>query len=204
MRRENGQLLEPFEKLTVDVDETVQGPVIERLGKLKGQLEEMSQAHGMTRMVFTIPTRGLLGYRPRFMTDTKGMGTMNYVFEGYGPHAGEIFNRINGVLTTKQNCTSVAYALFHLQDRGTLFIGPGVDLYAGQIIGENCRAGDLVVNPAKGKKLTNVRASGTDDAVILTPPTVLTLEDCLSFINDDELVEISPASIRLRKRGGAQ
>lgn len=204
MRRENDQLLEPFEKLTVDVDETVQGPVIERLGKLKGQLEEMSQTHGMTRMVFTIPTRGLLGYRPRFMTDTKGMGTMSYVFEGYGPHAGEISNRINGVLTTKQNCTSVAYALFHLQDRGTLFIGPGVDLYAGQIIGENCRAGDLVVNPAKGKKLTNVRASGTDDAVILTPPTVLTLEDCLSFINDDELVEISPASIRLRKRGGAQ
>ena len=204
MRRENDQLLEPFEKLTVDVDETVQGPVIERLGKLKGQLEEMSQTHGMTRMVFTIPTRGLLGYRPRFMTDTKGMGTMSYVFEGYGPHAGEISNRINGVLTTKQNCTSVAYALFHLQERGTLFIGPGVDLYAGQIIGENCRAGDLVVNPAKGKKLTNVRASGTDDAVILTPPTVLTLEDCLSFINDDELVEISPASIRLRKRGGAQ
>ena len=204
MRRENGQLLEPFEKLTVDVDETVQGPVIERLGKLKGQLEEMSQAHGMTRMVFTIPTRGLLGYRPRFMTDTKGMGTMNYVFEGYGPHAGEIFNRINGVLTVKQNCTSVAYALFHLQDRGTLFIGPGVDLYSGQIIGENCRAGDLVVNPAKGKKLTNVRASGTDDAVILTPPTILTLEECLSFINDDELVEISPASIRLRKRGGAK
>ena len=204
MRRENDQLLEPFEKLTVDVDETVQGPVIERLGKLKGQLEEMSQTHGMTRMVFTIPTRGLLGYRPRFMTDTKGMGTMSYVFEGYGPHAGEISNRINGVLTTKQHCTSVAYALFHLQERGTLFIGPGVDLYAGQIIGENCRAGDLVVNPAKGKKLTNVRASGTDDAVILTPPTVLTLEDCLSFINDDELVEISPASIRLRKRGGAQ
>ncbi len=204
MRRENDQLLEPFEKLTVDVDETVQGPVIERLGKLKGQLEEMNQAHGMTRMVFTIPTRGLLGYRPRFMTDTKGMGTMNYVFEGYGPHAGEIFNRINGVLTVKQNCTSVAYALFHLQERGTLFIGPGVDLYSGQIIGENCRAGDLVVNPAKGKKLTNVRASGTDDAVILTPPTVLTLEDCLSFINDDELVEISPASIRLRKRGGAK
>ncbi|MGI9536711.1 MAG: translational GTPase TypA [Desulfocapsaceae bacterium] len=204
MRRENDQLLEPFEKLTVDVDETVQGPVIERLGKLKGQLEEMSQTHGMTRMVFTIPTRGLLGYRPRFMTDTKGMGTMSYVFEGYGPHAGEISNRINGVLTTKQNCTSVAYALFHLQARGTLFIGPGVDLYAGQIIGENCRAGDLVVNPAKGKKLTNVRASGTDDAVILTPPTILTLEECLSFINDDELVEISPASIRLRKRGGAR
>ncbi len=204
MRREDGQLLEPYEKLTVDVDEAVQGPVIERLGKLKGQLEEMSQSHGMTRMVFTIPTRGLLGYRPRFMTDTKGMGTMSYVFEGYGPHAGDIANRINGVLSVKQGCTSVAYALFNLQDRGTLFIEPGVDLYAGQIIGENCRSGDLVVNPAKGKKLTNVRAAGSDEAVILTPPTVLSLEDCLSFINDDELVEVTPASIRLRKRAASK
>ncbi len=204
MRKEENQLLEPYEKLTVDVDETVQGPVIERLGKLKGQLEEMNQAHGMTRMVFSIPTRGLLGYRPRFMTDTKGMGTMSYVFERYGPHAGEISNRINGVLSVKQGCTSVAYALFNLQDRGTLFIGPGEDLYGGQIIGENCRAGDLVVNPAKGKKLTNVRAAGSDEAVILTPPTVMTLEDCLSFINDDELVEVTPASIRLRKRDTAR
>jgi GTP-binding protein len=204
MRREDGQLLEPYEKLTVDVDEAVQGPVIERLGKLKGQLEEMSQSHGMTRMVFTIPTRGLLGYRPRFMTDTKGMGTMSYVFEGYGPHAGDIANRINGVLSVTQRCTSVAYALFNLQDRGTLFIEPGVDLYAGQIIGENCRSGDLVVNPAKGKKLTNVRAAGSDEAVILTPPTVLSLEDCLSFINDDELVEVTPASIRLRKRAASK
>ena len=204
MRREDGQLLEPYEKLTVDVDEAVQGPVIERLGKLKGQLEEMSQSHGMTRMVFTIPTRGLLGYRPRFMTDTKGMGTMSYVFEGYGPHAGDIANRINGVLSVKQGCTSVAYALFNLQDRGTLFIEPGVDLYAGQIIGENCRSGDLVVNPDKGKKLSNVRAAGSDEAVILTPPTVLSLEDCLSFINDDELVEVTPASIRLRKRAASK
>lgn len=204
MRRKQDQLLEPFEKLTVDVDEAVQGPVIERLGKLKGQMEEMNQAHGMTRMVFTIPTRGLLGYRPRFMTDTKGMGTMSYVFEGYGPYAGEITNRINGVLTVKQSCKSVAYALFNLQERGTLFIGPGRDLYPGQIIGEHCRSGDLVVNPAKGKKLTNVRAAGSDDAVILTPPTVLSLEDCLSFINDDELVEVTPSSIRLRKRSSNQ
>jgi GTP-binding protein len=204
MRKEDGRLLEPFEKLTVDVDEAVQGPVIERLGKLKGQLEEMSQAHGMTRMVFVIPTRGLLGYRPRFMTDTKGMGTMSYVFESYGPHAGEIANRINGVLSVKQGCSSVAYALFNLQDRGRLFIGPGEALYRGQIIGEHCRAGDLVVNPAKGKKLTNIRAAGSDDAVILTPRTVMTLEDCLSFINDDELVEVTPASIRLRKRDAAR
>jgi len=200
MRKENNQVVEPFERLTVDVDEAVQGPVIERLGKLKGQMEEMSQAHGMTRMVSKIPTRGLLGYRPQFMTDTKGMGTMSYVFDDYAPYAGDISNRINGVLVVKEGCTSVAYALFNLQDRGSLFIDPGVDLYPGQIIGEHCRAGDLVVNPAKGKKLTNVRAAGSDDAVILAPPTVFSLEDCLSFINDDELVEITPDSIRLRKQ----
>ena len=199
MRTENGQTVEPYERLTVDVDEAVQGPVIERLGKLKGQLEEMSQSHGMTRMVFSIPTRGLLGYRPQFMTDTKGMGTMSYVFDGYDSYAGEITNRVNGVLVVKEACTSVAYALFNLQDRGSLFIWPGAPLYPGQVIGEHCRTGDLVVNPAKGKKLTNVRASGTDDAVILTPPTLMSLEECLSFINDDELVEITPESIRLRK-----
>jgi GTP-binding protein len=199
-RREQGEIVEPYERLTVDVDETVQGPVIERLGKLKGQLEEMSQAHGMTRMVFLIPTRGLLGYRPQFMTDTKGMGSMSYVFDAYRSYAGDITNRINGVLVVKESCTSVAYALFNLQERGTLFIGPGSSLYPGQIIGEHCRTGDLVVNPAKGKKLTNVRASGSDEAVLLTPPTPLSLEDCLSFINDDELVEVTPASIRLRKR----
>ncbi len=200
MRKENGRTVEPFERLTVDVDETVQGPVIERLGKLKGKMVEMSQAHGMTRMVFIIPTRGLLGYRPQFMTDTKGMGNMSYVFEGYDTYAGDIANRINGALVVKELCTSVAYALFNLQERGTLFIGPGVSLYQGQIIGEHCRSGDLVVNPAKGKKLTNIRASGSDDAVILTPPRLLSLEDYLSFINDDELVEITPESIRLRKR----
>ncbi len=154
----------------------------------------------MTRMVFLIPTRGLLGYRPQFMTDTKGMGSMSYVFDAYRSYAGDITNRINGVLVVKESCTSVAYALFNLQDRGTLFIGPGISLYPGQIIGEHCRTGDLVVNPAKGKKLTNVRASGSDDAVILTPPTPLSLEDCLSFINDDELVEVTPESIRLRKK----
>ena len=182
----------------------IQGAVIERLGKLKGQLEEMSQSHGMTRLIFAIPTRGLLGYRPQFMTDTKGMGTMSYVFDSYGPHAGDIINRINGVLVTKEPCTSVAYALFNLQDRGTLFVYPGEPLYAGQIVGEHCRSGDLVVNPAKGKKLTNVRASGSDDAVILTPPREMSLEDCISFINDDELVEVTPESIRLRKRTGTR
>jgi GTP-binding protein len=164
----------------------------------------MTQNHGLTRMVFIIPTRGLLGYRPQFMTDTKGMGTMSYVFESYGPYAGDIVNRVNGALVVKEQCVSVAYALFNLQERGTLFINPGEPLYPGQIIGEHCRTGDLTVNPAKGKKLTNMRASGSDEAVILTPPRLLTLEDCISFINDDELVEVTPASIRLRKRPGVK
>ncbi len=201
-REEKGKVLEPYEKLTVDVDEQYQGPVIEKLGKLKGQLEEMDNANGMARMVFNIPTRGLLGYRSQFMTDTKGMGMMSYVFSDYGPYAGEIINRVNGVLLVKEPCTAVAYALFNLQDRGKLFIGPGVALYQGQVVGEHSRSTDLVVNPAKGKKLTNMRASGSDEAVILTPPETMSLEECIAYINDDELVEVTPASIRLRKKPG--
>ncbi len=201
-REENGQVMEPYEKLTVDVDEQFQGPVIEKLGKLKGQLEEMGTENGMVRMVFSIPTRGLLGYRSEFMTDTKGMGMMSYVFSEYGPYAGDIINRVSGVLVVKEPCVAVAYALFNLQDRGKLFIKTGAPLYQGQIIGEHCRAADLVVNPAKGKKLTNMRASGSDEAVILTPPATMTLEDCIAYINDDELVEVTPESIRLRKRPG--
>jgi GTP-binding protein len=200
LKEENGQIFEPYEKLTVDVDEQYQGAVIEKLGKLKGQMEEMDTANGMVRMVFTIPTRGLLGYRSQFMTDTKGMGMMSYVFSEYGPYAGDIVNRINGVLLVKEPCTAVAYALFNLQERGKLFIHPGAPLYPGQIIGENSRAADMVVNPAKGKKLTNMRASGSDEAVILTPPVIMSLEECIAYINDDELVEVTPASIRLRKR----
>lgn len=199
-REEDGKVLEPYEKLTVDVDEQYQGAVIEKLGKLKGQLEEMDNANGMARMVFNIPTRGLLGYRSEFMTDTKGMGMMAYVFSEYGPYAGDIINRVNGVLVVKEPCTAVAFALFNLQDRGKLFVAPGAPLYQGQIVGECSRSNDLVVNPAKGKKLTNMRASGTDEAVILTPPVIMSLEECIAYINDDELVEVTPASIRLRKR----
>ncbi|BHH84562.1 translational GTPase TypA [Desulforhopalus sp. 52FAK] len=202
LKEEDGQVLEPYEKLTVDVDEKYQGPVIEKLGKLKGQMEEMSSENGMARMVFSIPTRGLLGYRSQFMTDTKGMGMMAYVFDEYGPHAGEITNRVNGVLVVKDACTAIAFALFNLQDRGKLFVGPGAPLYQGQIVGECSRSNDLVVNPGKGKKLTNMRASGSDEAVILTPFTELSLEDCIAYINDDELVEVTPESIRLRKRPG--
>ena len=201
---DKGKVLEPYEKLTVDVDELYQGAVIEKLGRQKGQMEEMNSANGMVRMVFNIPTRGLLGYRSQFMTDTKGMGMMSYVFSEYGPYAGDIINRVNGVLLVKELCTAVAFALFNLQERGKLFIHPGAPMYPGQIIGEHSRSTDLVVNPAKGKKLTNMRASGTDDAVILTPPVTMSLEECIAYINDDELVEITPQSIRLRKRAGVK
>ncbi len=204
MREEGGQIVEPYEELTVDVDEQYMGAVIEKLGALKGQMLEMKQENGMARLIYKIPTRGLLGFRTQFMTDTKGMGIMNYVFAEYGPYVGEIKNRNNGTLVVMENCTSVAYALFNLQDRGKLFLGPGEKVYAGQIIGEHCRSNDLVVNPAKGKKLTNMRASGSDENVILTPPLVMSLEDCIAYINDDELVEVTPQSIRLRKRGSAK
>ncbi len=204
MKEEDGQKLEPYERLTVDVDERYQGAVIEKLGKLKGKMEEMASENGMMRMVFNIPTRGLLGYRSDFMTDTKGMGMMNYVFSQYGPYAGEITNRINGVMVVKEGCTAVAYALFNLQERGKLFVHPGAPLYQGQIIGENARPADLVVNPAKGKKLTNMRASGSDEAVILVPPADMTLEDYIAYINDDELVEVTPESIRIRKKTGVR
>jgi GTP-binding protein len=200
MREEDGQLMEPFEELTIDVDSEYQGAVIEKLGRLKGRMLEMEQREGMTRLIYHIPTRGLLGFRSQFMTDTKGMGVMSYIFSSYAPYAGEIPNRINGVLSVKNDCTTVAYALFNLQERGILFVGPGEKVYRGQIIGEHSRPSDLVVNPAKGKKLTNMRASGSDENVLLVPPRIMSLEDCLSYINDDEIVEITPKAIRLRKK----
>jgi GTP-binding protein len=199
VKEENGRRLEPFEELTIDVDKQYMGTVIEKLGELKGQLLEMNQDNGMARLIYKIPTRGLLGFRSQFLTDTKGMGIMNYVFLEYGPLAGEIRNRNKGVLVAKESCTTVAYALFNLQDRGKLFYGPGTRVYGGQIIGEHCRPHDLVVNPAKGKKLTNMRASGSDENVILTPLTKMSLEECISYINEDELVEVTPEAIRLRK-----
>ncbi len=204
MREKDGVTMEPYEELTIDVDEKYQGIVIEKLGMLKGVLEDMQVENQMSRMKFKIPTRGLLGYRSEFMTDTRGMGVMNYVFAEWGPYAGEIKNRANGVMIVKETCTSVAFALFNLQDRGRLFTRAGLDMYKGQIIGENCRPADLIVNPAKGKKLTNMRASGSDEAVVLTPPVDMSLEDCISYINDDELVEITPKAIRLRKKPGAK
>ncbi|MDL2122812.1 MAG: translational GTPase TypA [Deltaproteobacteria bacterium] len=200
MKEDDDQLQEPYEELTIDVDEQYQGAVIEKLGKLKGQMLEMSRRNEIIRLLYKVPTRGLIGFRSEFLSDTRGMGVMNYVFAGYGPFAGEMLNRSNGALVVKDACTTVAYALFNLQDRGMLFLGPGVKVYSGQILGERSRTGDLVVNPAKGKQLTNMRASGTDESVTLTPPHRLSLEDCIAFINDDELVEVTPVAIRLRKR----
>jgi len=200
MKEEDGQLQEPYEELTIDVDEQYQGAVIEKLGRLKGQMLEMGRRNEIIRLIYKVPTRGLIGFRSEFLSDTRGMGVMNYVFAGYGPFAGEMLNRSNGALVVKDACTTVAYALFNLQERGCLFLGPGVKVYSGQILGERSRTGDLVVNPAKGKQLTNMRASGTDESVTLTPPHRLSLEDCIAFINDDELVEVTPAAIRLRKR----
>lgn len=206
MRRDGEKLLEPFEELTVDVEEHYMGAVIERLGTRKGHICELHQTNGngTARLVCKIPTRGLLGFRPEFMTITKGMGVMNYVFSEYGYHAGEIRNRKNGVLVAKGTCTTVAYALFNLQERGKLFSGPGVTVYSGQILGEHCRENDLIVNPAKGKKLTNMRAAGSDENVVLSTPIEMSLEECMAYINDDELVEITPLAIRLRKAPGGK
>ncbi|OGI07505.1 MAG: GTP-binding protein TypA [Candidatus Margulisbacteria bacterium GWF2_35_9] len=196
---EHGKKLEPYEELTIDVHEEHMGKVIESLGIRKGQLQEISQDNNMSRLKYLIPTRGLLGYYSQFMTETKGLGTLSYIFNAYGPFSGEIKSRKTGVLISKETCTTVAYALFNLQERGTLFMGPGENIYGGQIIGECARETDMVVNPSKGKKLTNVRASGTDEAVTLTPYRSLSLEQYIAYISDDELIELTPKSIRMRK-----
>ncbi len=200
MKEEDGMTLEPYEELTLDVAEEYSGGVIRRLNERKGILLEMEQDGDMFRIVYKIPTRGLLGFRSEFMTETRGMGVMNYVFMEYDKFSGEIKNRINGAMISTENCVTVAYALFNLQSRGKFFMGPQEKVYEGQIIGEHSRDNDLNVNPGKGKKLTNMRASGSDENVILTPYTRMSLENCIEFINDDELVEVTPKSIRLRKK----
>ena len=198
-RTVNGKTLEPYEELTVDVAPAFLGAVIEKLGARKGQMLEMDRGNEMVRLKYRIPTRGLLGFKSEFMSDTKGMGVLTYIFLEYGAHAGEIRNRTNGVLTSMSRCVTVAYALFNLQRRGKLFLSPGVKVYEGQIVGEHCRDNDLSVNPAKGKQLTNMRAAGSDENVILTPPTLMSLEECIAYINEDELVEVTPKTVRLRK-----
>jgi len=199
-REENGQAVEPLEHLTIDVPEEYQGTVIEKLGPRKAEMTSMENLDGVNRLEFVIPARGLIGFRTEFLTDTRGTGVMNHTFHSYGPYRGPIPGRKNGVLIAMEGCETVAYGLFGLQDRGILFVGPGVSVYEGMIIGQHAKENDLVVNAGKGKKLTNVRASGSDEAVRLTPPRILSLEQALEFIDEDELVEVTPQSIRLRKK----
>jgi GTP-binding protein len=196
-----GERCEPFEQLTVDVEEAHQGAVMEELGRRRGELVDMSSdSNGRSRLEYRIPARGLIGFQSEFMTLTRGTGIMAHVFDEYGPVKADIPGRRNGVLISQEQGDAVAYALWNLEDRGRMFVSPGERLYEGMIIGIHSRENDLVVNPIKGKKLTNVRASGKDEAVTLTPPIRLTLESAIEFIEDDELVEITPQSIRLRKR----
>ncbi|MGF1605264.1 MAG: translational GTPase TypA [Rhodothalassiaceae bacterium] len=198
---ETGALQEPYETVQIDVDEEHQGTVVEKLAFRKAELTDMRPSGGgKVRLTFTAPARGLIGYHGEFLTDTRGTGIMHRLFDRYGPHKGTIPGRRNGVLISMETGKAVAYALWNLEDRGAIMIDPGVDVYEGMIIGEHARPNDLEVNPLKGKKLTNVRAAGKDDAVALTPPKKLSLEAALAYIDDDELVEVTPESIRLRKR----
>ncbi len=202
MREEDGQRLEPIEEVTIDVDDDYSGAVIEKItGARKGDLAEMRPAGaGKTRIVAHVPARGLIGYHGEFLTDTRGTGIMNRVFYGWAPYKGPIPGRRAGVLISMEDGEAVAYALWNLEERGRMFVGPQAKVYQGMIIGEHSRNNDLEVNPLKGKKLTNVRASGSDDAVRLTPHINFSLEEAIAYINDDELVEVTPESIRLRKR----
>ncbi len=198
----NGERLEPIEEVTIDVDDDYSGAVIEKLtGPRKGELTEMKQAGaGKTRIIAHVPSRGLIGYHGEFLTDTRGTGVLNRVFHDWAPHKGSIPGRRAGVLISMEDGVSVAFALWNLEDRGRMMIGAQEKVYQGMIIGEHSRDNDLEVNPLKGKKLTNVRASGTDEAVRLTTPITLSLEEAIAYIDDDELVEVTPESIRLRKR----
>ena len=200
-RDSDSQKCEPYENLTVDVPDENQGAVMEELGRRRGELTNMeSDGNGRTRLEYHIPARGLIGFQGEFMTLTRGVGLMSHVFDDYGPVKPDMPGRHNGVLVSQEQGEAVAYALWNLEDRGRMFVSPNDKIYEGMIIGIHSRDNDLVVNPLKGKKLTNIRASGTDEAVRLTTPIKLTLEGAVEFIDDDELVEITPQSIRLRKR----
>ncbi|PHV09742.1 translational GTPase TypA [Chitinimonas sp. BJB300] len=197
----NGEKCEPYENLTIDLEDEHQGGIMEEIGRRRGELTNMeSDGRGRTRLEYRIPARGLIGFQSDFMTMTRGTGLMSHVFDDYGPVKADLPGRHNGVLISQENGEAVAYALWNLEDRGRMFVSPGDKLYEGMIIGIHSRDNDLIVNPIKGKKLTNVRASGTDEAVRLTTPIKLTLESAVEFIDDDELVEITPVSIRIRKR----
>ena len=197
----DGQRHEPMEEIIIDVDADFASPVIDTLNQRKAEMVDMRNAgSGKTRLVFLAPSRGLIGYQGRFLTETRGTGVLNRVFHSYAPYKGDISGRRNGALVSTETGQVVAYALFNLQDRGVMFVSPQDKVYEGMVVGEHNRDNDLGVNVLKGKKLTNVRASGTDDAILLTPPRRLTLEDMMAYINTDELVEVTPVSLRLRKR----
>jgi GTP-binding protein len=196
----NGEVHEPYEALTVDIEDTHQGAVMEALGGRRAELSDMSLGNSRARLEYRVPARGLIGFQGEFMTLTRGTGLISHIFDGFAPVKGDIPDRHNGVLVSNEHGEAVAYALFNLQERGRLFVGPGEKLYEGMIIGIHSRDNDLVVNPIKTKKLTNIRAAGKDEAILLTPPIELTLEYAVEFIADDELVEVTPTSIRIRKR----
>jgi GTP-binding protein len=198
---ETGAREEPYEECLIDVDEGYSGVVVEKMSLRKGQMQDMRPSGGgKVRLTFLIPSRGLIGYHGEFLTDTRGTGMMNRLFHGYGPWAGPIEGRRNGSLISNEDGEAVQYALFYLQERGTLFIEPGVKVYEGMILGEHSRDNDLDVNPIKEKKLTNIRAAGKDEALLLTPPRRMSLEQAIAYIEEDELVEVTPSAIRLRKR----
>jgi len=200
-KTENGQKLEPIEEVTVDVDDAYTGVVIEKISNRKGEMVDMRPTGaGKTRIVFHGPARGLIGYHGEFLTDTRGTGVMNRMFLSYAPHKGSVGGRINGVLISTENGEAVAYGLWYLEERGKLFVTPGTKVYEGMIIGQNAKDNDLDVNPTKAKQLTNIRTTSKDEAVRLTPIVPMTLEQAMAYIQDDELVEVTPQSIRLRKR----
>jgi GTP-binding protein len=198
---QSGEMLEPIEEVTVDVDDAFSGAVIEKMSLRKAEMQDMRPSGGdKTRIIFLAPSRGLVGYHGEFMTDTRGAGVMNRVFHGWAPYKGEIAGRRHGALIANELGEATAFALWNLEDRGVLFIDPGDAVYEGMIIGENARSDDMEVNPMKAKKLTNVRASGKDESIRLTPPRRMTLEQAIAWIEDDELVEVTPKAVRVRKR----
>ena len=200
-KNDQGEVLEPFEEVIIDVDEQYSSTTVDSINKRKGEMIEMKpMGKSKTRLIFKVPSRGLIGYHGQFLTETRGTGVLNRIFHSYDLFKGTIKSRRNGVLIATEQGNAIAYALFNIQERGKLFINPQVKVYQGMIIGENSRENDLEVNVLKGKKLTNVRASGSDEAVKLTPPIKMSLEDMMSFIKDDELLEITPQSLRLRKK----
>ncbi|PAF44011.1 translational GTPase TypA [Helicobacter sp. 11S02596-1] len=201
IKEENGKKLEPFEHLVIDTPQDFSGTIIERLGRRKAEMKAMNpMGEGYTRLEFEIPARGLIGYRSEFLTDTKGEGVMNHSFLEFRPHSGSVESRKNGALISMENGEATAFSLFNIQERGVLFVGPQTKVYIGMIIGEHSRDNDLDVNPIKSKHLTNMRASGSDDAIKLVPPRDLTLERALEWIEDDEILEVTPLSIRIRKK----